>query len=438
MVPKYLFITGRLAAKALERCLAHLKPEFQYDITVLNCTVAAFMNTEWIAKHLAPKVRYDRIIIPGLCEGDLSSIEEKTGIQAFRGPKDLKDLPFYFGGEKDLKDYGEYKLKIIAELVNAYELSLTDILARAEYFSKAGADIIDIGCPTNGEFKGVGEVVRCLKDAGYTVSLDTFDVKTALNADMAGLDMLLSVNSQNLHIAKEINAKVVVIPDFGEGMDSLEENAAQLDKWDVPYIMDPILAPLCMGFTESINGYIRIRKDHPEAEILMGAGNLTELTDADSTGINAMIAGIAAELDIDYVLTTEVINWARGSVRELDIARRFMHYAHENHIPPKRIDNRLITVKDPSFETYTEDELKEIREGVRDRNYRIFVNGEMIYLFNRDVFISGRDPAEIFGRIDIKNPAHAFYIGRELEKAALALRLGKKYVQDEPLSWGYL
>ncbi|NLA76203.1 MAG: PTS mannitol transporter subunit IIABC, partial [Deltaproteobacteria bacterium] len=49
---KYLFITGKLAAKALEKCLGQLTMDFQYDISVLNCTVAALMNTEWIADHL--------------------------------------------------------------------------------------------------------------------------------------------------------------------------------------------------------------------------------------------------------------------------------------------------------------------------------------------------------------------------------------------------
>jgi hypothetical protein len=47
-----LFITGKLAAKALEKTLAQLNLNFQYDIRVINCTVAAFMNTEWIASHL--------------------------------------------------------------------------------------------------------------------------------------------------------------------------------------------------------------------------------------------------------------------------------------------------------------------------------------------------------------------------------------------------
>ena len=59
----------------------------------------------------------------------------------------------------------------------------------------------------------------------------------------------------------------------------------------------------------------------------MGIGNITELTSADTTGVNALLIAICEELGVRAVLTTEVINWARGAVREIDIARRLMHYA---------------------------------------------------------------------------------------------------------------
>ena len=36
------------------------------------------------------------------------------------------------------------------------------------------------------------------------------------------------------------------------------------------------------------------------------------------------------------------------------------------------------------------------------------------------------------------DPSHAFYLGYELAKAAIALLLGKEYRQDESLTWGYL
>jgi dihydropteroate synthase-like protein len=433
-----LFITGKLAAKALQKTLERLRQNFHYEIIVLNCTVAAFMNTEWIAGHLDKDLKYDMIIIPGLSEGDLSIIEKKTGVQTQRGPNDLKDLPLFFGEKRELKGYGAYKTKIIAEIVDAYTLSLGDILKRAEYYKESGADIIDLGCRAKGEFKEIETTVRTLKDAGYMVSVDSFNRDTILKADRAGVDIILSVNSENIDIAKQVNAKVVVIPDFGEGIDSLHKNISKLDSWGKNYIIDPILDPLCMGFTESINRLIQLRRKYPDKEVMIGLGNVTELTDADSIGINAILSAIAAELNIDYVLTTEVISWARGSVKELDLARKLMHYACENQIPPKRINDSLIVLKDPPFETYNETELRIMQKDIEDKNYRIFTDHRQIYLFNTETFITGSNPQEIFDSLDIMDAKHAFYLGKELERAALAIRLGKKYVQEKDLRWGYM
>jgi hypothetical protein len=38
----------------------------------------------------------------------------------------------------------------------------------------------------------------------------------------------------------------------------------------------------------------------------------------------------------------------------------------------------------------------------------------------------------------VKEASHAFYLGKELLKAHLALKLGKTYRQEGELSWGYL
>ena len=284
----------------------------------------------------------------------------------------------------------------------------------------------------------MGAVVAALKERGHTVSVDTFEPATIREADEAGVDLLLSVNSQNMDLVPSLSCKVVVIPDFGEGLESLERNAAQVAQYGAAHVLDPILDPLSFGFTAAVERYAELRRRHPEAEILMGVGNLTELTDVDSTGVNAVMAGIIAELDIDYVLTTEVIRWARGAVRELDLARRLMHYAKTNRVLPKEIDDSLVALKDVPFAGYTEQELRAMQSKVRDRNVRIFADDEAVYAFNRDLFLKGTDPGELFRRLDIADPGHAFYLGRELERAALASRLGKKYTQESPLRWGYL
>ncbi|MFH0916487.1 MAG: DUF6513 domain-containing protein [bacterium] len=436
--PEYLFVTGRLAADALQGTLRRLEPDFGYEVAVLDYSVAALMRAEWIAQRLADARGCRQVMVPGLCRGDMSIIEKKLGVPVTRGPKDQKDLPVFFGKQPIREGYGEFHTKILAEIVEAYRMPWEDILAQAEYYRRNGADVIDLGCPPMEGFPGVARVVTGLKERGFAVSVDTFDLATIREADAAGVDLLLSVNSQNMDIVPELTCKVVVIPDFGHGLESLERNLARVASFGASYVIDPILDPLSFGFTASLERFIQTRQRHPEDEILMGLGNLTELTDADSTGINALMAGVITELGIDYVLTTEVISWARGSVRELDLARRLMYYAHKNRVLPKSIDDGLIALKDPPFETYSEEELREIQHLVRDRNYRVFADRDWVYVFNRDTFLRGTDPAELYERLEEPDVGHAFYLGRELERAALAVQLGKKYTQETPLRWGYL
>ncbi len=438
--PRYLFVTGKLAADALTAALERMAPDFEYEVAVLDYSVAALMSTDWIARQLVDARRCEEIMISGWCQGDLSVIEERLGVPVTRGPKDLKDLPALFGRERVMPGYGQYRVKILAEVVDAHRLPWEDILTRAEYYHASGADIIDLGCPVQGGFPHVGEVVRKLKERGFLVSVDTFDHETILHADAAGVDFLLSVNSKNIELAPRLGCKVVVIPDFDQGLPSLERNIARLEEWGVPYIVDPVLNPISFGFTESIHRFYEVRQRYPDAEMLMGLGNLTELTEADSTGINAVMAGMLSELEIDYVLTTEVISWARGAVRELDLARKLMYYSRQNQVLPKHVDSSLVTVKDPlhGYTYYGEADLRLMQSQVRDRNFRIFTDDEQITVFNSEMFVVGTDPDEVFARLGVSEGSHAFYLGRELERAALAVRLGKRYTQEEPLRWGYL
>ncbi len=437
-MPRYLFVTGKLAAQSLGDTLKTMAPDFEYELAVLPISVAALMDTRFMAKHLSRAGNCDKVMIPGLCKGDLDPIVDTLGVEVIRGPKSLKDIPAHFGMSRRLEGYGTHRVKIMAEIVDAYQLSLEEILARASYFKNSGADIIDLGCPVESGFRDIEKAIKALKTRGYTVSVDSFNAEDILKADQAGVDFALSINSKNIELARRLQCKVVVVPDFEQGLESLERNIAQLESWHIPHIIDPILNPIGFGLTESIENFISMRRKYPKAEMLMGLGNLTELTDADTTGVTAVMAGIIAELGIDYALTTEVISWARGAVRELDFARRLMYYACQNKILPKHLSDGLITVKDPPFEAFGEVELRSMQAKIRDRNFRIFADRNYVYVFNNHLFIKDTDIQAIFDRLDIEDASQAFYLGRELEKALLAVRLGKKYVQEDKLRWGYL
>lgn len=436
---KILFVTGKLAEKALKETLEEMNPDFDYEVAVLKISVAALMTTPFIIRNLKG-VQCDQILLSGMCVVDVKTIEETLGIKVEKGPKDLKDIPDFFGLKKKKVGYGEYKIKILAEINDAPLLSVEQILNMARYYKENGADIIDVGCTPDVEFPRVGEIITLLKQEGFTVSIDTFNKKEIQAANKAGVDYLLSLNSQDMEVASELNCIPVVIPDFGAGLASLDKNIEVVEKKGVKnYILDPILNPINFGLADSFYRYYTVRQKYPSAEILMGLGNLTELTDADSTGINALCVGFMTELNINYVLTTEVANWARGSVRELDKARRLMYYTFKNNRLPKDMDDSLLTIKDRKTDYPSEAELLEMQKLIKDRNFRIFVDENHIYVFNATTFIKDTDIERIFSQLDIRgDPSHAFYLGKELMKAKIALKLHKKFLQEEELRWGYL
>jgi dihydropteroate synthase len=438
---RVLFVTGRLAEPALRRVLADMAPPFGCDVAVLGITVAALMTAPWIARFLDVPPGIDLIVIPGLCEGDPQLVAEKCGVRVVRGPGDLRELPQYFGRPAAGQEYGAWDVQIVAEINNAPRLTREAIHAAADYFHASGADIIDLGCTPGLTFPALAGVVRELRAAGLRVSVDSFDAGEIRTAVEAGAELVLSVNGSNIDAARELagsSARVVVIPDLGGGLDTLTPSLEKLEQWRVEYLIDPVLEPIGFGFMASLERYADVRRRYPHAEMLMGIGNLTELTAADSTGVTALLMAVCQELGVRAVLTTEVIPWARGAVREADVARRLMHYAVTGRTAPKGIDDRLVTIKDPAVLTYREEELRGLQSSLTDPNFRIFADLEGVTVFNNERFVRGSNVDEIFAQLGVVEASHAFYLGRELERARIAATLGKTYRQDSPLSWGYL
>jgi len=436
-----LFVTGRLAEPALRRVLGEMAPPFAYDVRVLGITVAALMTTTWISRALDVPDGTDLVVIPGLCEGDLRVIVDRFGVRAEKGPKDLREIPQYFGRAATARNYGDWNIEIIAEINNAPRLSRAELRKQADYFRASGADVIDLGCLPGVPFDGLPDVVRELVGAGMRVSIDTFDRDEIRTAVAAGAELVLSVNTSNIDVVGDLvgtKARVVVVPELGGALETIDASVQELERRGVPYLVDPILEPIGFGFMASLERYAEVRRRYPAANMLMGIGNLTELTSADSTGVNAVLIAICQELDVRAVLTTEVIPWARGAVREVDIARRLMFYALRQHTIPKNVDDRLVTIKDPAVLTFSEQELRTLQAAITDPNFRIFADGDAITVLNNERFVRGTDVQKIFAALDVDEPTHAFYLGKELARASLAVTLGKTYRQEGALSWGYL
>jgi dihydropteroate synthase len=439
MADRFLFVTGRLAAPALRETLRRAELPFEHEVAVMKITVAALMTTEWIARRLAVGPDVTRIMIPGLCAGDPAALTEQFGVPAEKGPADLKRLPAFFGQADARSRYGARDVRVFAEINNVPHMDRERILAAAQAYRDAGADVIDLGLSLDRDWIADGPgVIAELKARGFTLSIDTLDPDEILMADAAGVDYVLSLNGHNHHIAAELRATPVLIPDTPDDLDGLDVTIARQRELGKPFLVDPILEPIGSGFAASLGRYLEVRRRHPDVEMLMGIGNLTELTEADTTGVTALLLGFCQELGIRNVLTTEVIDWARGAVREAVLAAKLMHFAQQEGTPPKHVDGRLLTIKDEDFRPYTEDELRELQASITDPNIRIFADREWIYAFNAQHFVKGTDINAIFDELGIDEPTHAFYLGKELMKAAIARGLGKNYRQESPLDWGYL
>jgi dihydropteroate synthase-like protein len=438
-----LFVTGKLAEPSLRRLLEELAPRagFDYSIAVLPITVVALATTPWIARHLTVPSGVDRIILPGLCLGDLGELRTIAAVVE-RGPTDLRDLPDFFRMTAAPRaEYGNYDITILAEINHAPRLDRTEILRQAQALHAEGADVIDLGCDPGSTWSGVGDTVRALCEAGLRVSIDSFDPHEVEAAVAAGAELVLSVNSSNVSAARSWGCEVVVLPDALDTLAGLDQTIEKLQAWGVKYRIDPVIEPIGLGFAASLGRYLEVRRRYPDAEMLMGVGNLTELTDVDSAGVNVALLGFCQEVGIRSVLTTQVINWCRSCVRELDLARRLVYHACSHRVLPKHVEPNLVMLRDPKLRIHGEATLADLATRITDRNFRVFAERGLLHVLNNQMFLQGSDPFALFTqmreRTDI-DPSHAFYLGYEMAKAVTALTLGKNYVQDQALRWGLL
>lgn len=432
-----LFLTGKLAEKSLQKVLEHMQPDFKYRIAQLGVSVAALMTPELIARRLSDAGDADAIILPGLCRGDLRQLEEKYGIPVHLGPEDLKDLPQYFGREGKTSDLTRYDVNIFAEIVEAPQLSVEGIVARAQVFKAQGANVVDLGCLPNTPFPHLAEAIATLKAEGFQVSVDSLNSDDLLLAGQAGADYLLSLTEKTLWIADEVPSVPVLIPARSGSLPSLYRAIDGMMAKGKPFLADAILDPIPFGFTQSIVRYQRLRKRYPDISIMMGVGNLTELTDADTTGINALLFGMISELNIQAVLATSVSPHARFAVAEADLARRVMYAAKEDRRLPRDYSSGLNALHDRRPFSYSADEIAEFAAQIKDPSFRIQVSEEGIHVYNRDGLHQARDPFALYPHLKVDDDAsHAFYLGVELARAQIAWQLKKRYNQDEELQWG--
>ena len=302
------------------------------------------------------------------------------------------------------------------------------------------------------------EIINAIRTAvDAPVSVDSMDEKEIIAAADAGADLILSLDEKTIELSKSINVPCVIVPRTKKGLipDTVSERVALLEKLvqdaSCPPIADCLLNPLAHGFSWSIATYIKYRGRNPATPMLMGAGNVTELADADSAGMNMVLAGLASEFNIQLLFTTEASPKTRGSVRELSTACAMMYLAGEKLCPPKDLGFDLFKLKDKRFyepipdpatgEVEVVDVSCERKAEYSHENVRIYIeNGKIIVVHyigvKPSIVFKGDSARKLYKEAITRGLAdgtHAAYLGKELGKAEIALRLEKNYIQDEEL-----
>ncbi len=468
---RILLVTGRLAEEEVRK----VAEGSGADVYVADVDVASFITPH----HLKDMdlSGYDLVLIPGLARGDWRSLEEKKGVKIRLGPIHICDLPLVLKHIEEIElshetpackllgkiktketlrlvesmEGGKFRIgnveiggrpKIVAEIVDASELSKDELIERIEYYLECGADIVDLGIPIEFDLDGVKRAVRVARDICDAISIDTFSKRAMEIGVEGGVDMVMSISWSNLDCEKILKDDLAVVA-VDRDVERLEKLVERLKPKTEKVIADPILDPPLKVF-ESLKRYWEFRSRNPDTPMLMGIGNVTELIDADSIGINALMACIAEEIGVELLFTTEASVKTRGSIRELRIASYMAKASKIKRTHPKDLGLNLLVVKEKTRMEGKKPggnvvEAKESEKFVRDPkgDFRIWVWKDRIVCEHEKVTIVGKNAKGILDtiiRLDLVSRLdHAGYLGRELMKAEIALRLGKNYVQDEDL-----
>lgn len=454
----------------------------------------------------------DIILIPGLIPRDASIITKETGIPTYKGPTDAADLPIVLDlldklnlspkkaadrlieeeqrkrALKFIKDFEEdeekrekllkkdenilvgklpvgrdFPMRVLAEVADAPFIKKEELIKKVKYFIKNGADIIDLRTIAGEDLsKKIPEIVKTAKKAAgnLPVSIDTLNPNEIKAAVKAGADLVLSLDHGNykelLPILEEKNIPAVILPtNYNKGWipETVEERVKSLESLkkkckNIDVIPDPILDPVnSKSIVDSIKACREYTLRNPEP-IFFGAGNVAELIDVDSTGVNALLAGMGMELGAGILFTPEVSGKNKGSVYELAVASRMMFIAKNRRSAPKNIGIDLILFKDKRKHEEIKEKTKvpviEASGGmkfVQDKagSFKITIEDDKIKVIHYkkmkpQIALTSKSAKKLYEEIIkrklVTRMEHAAYLGAELQKAEIALITKKDYKQD--------
>jgi len=456
---------------------------FDVDVRVTG-KIASFLTPSLLEK-LIQSGDYEMVIVSGMCTADFSGVCKRLGVPVYLGPRHAADIGMVLSmlGDielsadipaddlisscrkqearnkletlesdascdftiKELKIGGNSRIKVLAEIMDAHKNpELISVVLR---YQKSGADIIDLGFGFDATPDDVRRTFELVRNCGVPVicAADTQD-PALIRAALPYADIILSLQEKNIpEIAEEVaksGVAAVVVP--GEG--TLEENIRSAQNSGIVNIIaDPLLQPAGSGLLESLGDIAAYnRSEEGGFPVFFGAGNVTELIDADSIGVNALLCSLAMEAGAAIVFTSEHSDKTAGSVSEMRRAAEMMHLASDRPYP-KDLGVDLFCIKEKRKRREPEPEYVSIREADKmpDNltfdpcgNFRIGVVNGRIIAVNNGVAVTGDSWEDVFydilksGKVSLLD--HAAYLGKELYKAELAIRFGRSFEQDGP------
>jgi len=488
-----LAVTGRLAEEMVKVAVGD-----GADVLVMDVDVASFITPKMLRE--ARPSGYDIILIPGAITADFGPLAAELNTKIRLGPKHAVDLrhvlPLLNEVElsatvpacvlleermreeaciaverleleakapmviKGVKVGGYSRMKVLGEIVDATRFDDSVLIEKVRHYEREGADMIDLGIPLDADPSDVTRAILVAKEATrLPVSVDTLRPDLIRAGIEAGCDLILSLDGSNLDevggMTADAGVPAVVLP----GPETtLAENLDRALALGVRAMADPVLNPPLQGLAESIGRYRGFHRAFSDVPLFFGVGNVTELLDADSQGVNGLLASIGAEVGASVLFTPEYSEKARGSIRELRTASEMMLLAGARKSPPKDLGLDLLVLKEKHRRPEEEmpegfvavgavitggEEASKIEGGGRRwemdpaGSFRIGVAKGNIVVRHDRVTLVGESARELLTEIVdrglVTRLDHAGYLGRELERAEMALGLGKSYTQDEPL-----
>lgn len=507
---RILVVTGRLAEPIVRKAIVLSKTRHEVEVMVMPVDVAAFLTPSYIAGHLksrgVSRDRYDLIMVPGTVRGSCSIIEKATGIRAVKGSTNAYDLAeilklddlSILSTEKpadeilqdaiaqgvknillELEDRAVREgilvgniyvplmpppIRVVTEVGFAHKIGEEVILKKISKLIDDGADAISLGFealePHPDDVYRVVKIVK--REFDVTIAIDTPIPSEIAKGVEAGCDMVINIDMTNVdQVHKYVrDVAVVVIPrDPSTNMipsdprlrtELVAKTIAKLKGLGIEKIIaDTVLDPPGSIFN-SLIAYNELKKSYPHIPILMGIGNVVELMDVDSVGVNALLVGLAQEVGASIVLVSEHSTKAQGSTREAKIATHMFAVAGVKRAVPKDLGISLLILKDKRrYEHVVEESVDKVLIASEEEKqwpldpmgvFRIGVNHdegyiEALYIGRKGrILIKGRSAKairnEILSKELVSSLSHAMYLGIELAKAEEALRLGKNYIQE--------